>query len=101
MKKKMSACFMLIGTHLLLFSTSFAHDTWGHKLMEAYAYRQLMDHPENLPPLSINGLELLNELIKHRILDPPKALKNINDSSAAVLQDTSIVPFEFLLPLKS
>lgn len=92
---------MFIGTHVIIFSAAFAHDTWGHKLMEAYAYRQLMNHHENLSPLSINGSELLNELIKNRVLDPPKDLKNINDSSAAALQDTSIVPFEFLLPLKS
>ena len=92
---------MFIGIHVVLSTAVFAHDTWGHKLMEAYAYRLLMNNSADMSPLPIDGKELLNELIKNRILDAPKALKNINDSLTVDLRDTSDVPFEFLLPLKS
>ncbi len=72
---KRSFCLsFLLGTlclSILPLSVAYAHDSWGHKVIEAAAYKHLLSRTQ-IPELgNVSGRDVIITLVRYGILDPP------------------------------
>ena len=87
----------------LLWSGAYPHDSWGHKVIEAAAYKHLLAIKQ-IPELgNVSGRDVIITLIQYGILDPPVGDDTTKDIYHFLFprDSSSYTLLDFLPPLKS
>ena len=98
-----SLLFRALCFFFLLQSNVDAHDSWGHKVIEAAAYKHLLSIKQ-IPELgNVSGRDVMATLVQYGILDPPVGDETTKDLYHSLFprDSSSYTLLDFLPQLKS